>query len=287
MVKHKQRQALFDLLRQERPSEAPAEATVKPVAPVRPAPAPVAAPAAAPAAASSALKRPANLGPMTQVVTPRSVMPMNQVTLTYGHMAFIGVGVVCLCIISFFAGWHFAGPSGPSEPPLPKVDPGKSFKEVQSGPTAPGVVQPPTTPTKNVTPVPPTKGVRPGEGAYPGGAVGPVPGGSEVVAVAPEETPTPPVVETGAPATGGQYRVQILQSSNDKLVDPVRDYLAQHGIETVLERKSGQFILFSKQHQADDAKAKAYAAQINKQLEAFTRETRIPTSHDAFTVKLK
>jgi hypothetical protein len=274
MVKHKQRQALFDLLRKERPSETSPEVAAKPAATVRPAAAPVAAP---PLAAPAAIKTPANWGPMTQVVTPRSVMAENQVTLTYGHLAFIGVGVVCLCVICFFAGWHFGRPSVA----LPIVDPGKSFSEVQSGPVTPGVIQPAP---KNV---PPAKVGRPGEGAYPG-AVGPVAGGAEPVAAVPDEPPPPPaVVDTHAPATGGEYRVQILQSANDKLVDPVRDYLAQHGIETVLERKSGQFILFSKQHQADDAKAKAYAAQINKQLEAFTRETRIPTSHDAFTVKLK
>ena len=180
MVKHKQRQALFDLLRKERPSETSPEVAAKPAATVRPAAAPVAAP---PLAAPAAIKTPANWGPMTQVVTPRSVMAENQVTLTYGHLAFIGVGVVCLCVICFFAGWHFGRPSVA----LPIVDPGKSFSEVQSGPVTPGVIQPAP---KNV---PPAKVGRPGEGAYPG-AVGPVAGGAEPVAAVPDEPPPPPAV---------------------------------------------------------------------------------------------
>jgi hypothetical protein len=263
MVKHKQRGALFDLLRKERPSEKPPEA-IKPQAPVRP----VTTPAAAPVVSAPPPRLPgSNMGPMTQIVTPRSIMVTNQVTLSYGMLAVVGVGVVCLCVLCFVLGLRLA-PSGPA---LPAVDPGKSFPEVQKGPVMPGIVQPPA----------PTKGTPPGAGPYPG-PVSTTTDGPDVVAVAP-----PPVVtDTHMPPTSGEYHVQIQQVANDTVLDKLRGYLATNGVETEYEKSGGSYLLFSKQH-VDAPKAKEQAAAINKLLKAFTEETRIPTRADAYSVKVK
>jgi hypothetical protein len=281
MVKHKQRQALFDLLRKEHPDAKPPEAappqpaaTVRPVAPSAPAPAPV------PAPAKVETPRPETHGPMTQTVVPRSTMVADRVSLTYGQLALAAVGVLGLCVICFVLGQRF----GSSETAAPPVGKGAAPAKVIETPTVPGPTKPGTPPVKSGTP----------------GKTPPLPLGSvaaddslpPAASPGPDETASPvgrpAVAEPPAAASGRLSRVRILTMgmAQTQAMDQLVEYLAKKGVETTLENAQGGFILFSKAR-AEDREARKLAAEVNKLLEEFQKETGIRTSHDALAVPVK
>ena len=69
-------------------------------------------------------------------------------------------------------------------------------------------------------------------------------------------------------------------------MDQLRDYLAKRGVETDLEARGGNYILFSRERFPDLRKSDDAVAQIRKSLGAFEKEFRIPTSKDAYSVKM-
>ena len=177
--------------------------------------------------------------------------------------------------------------------PLPPTQPNPTMDTVQKGPVdptlVPGVHPTPTSggpvaPVKGGVVLPPVtpKGVGPVEVVTPTAKMkGPPPPVTKIGAGV-ELAPT----DTAAPASGTQYRVRIAQLGKTEAADELRAYLSQHGIETELEITRGNYVLFSAVH-GDSRKAKDLADQINKRLEDFEKDTRIPTSHDAYPVPVK
>jgi len=81
-------------------------------------------------------------------------------------------------------------------------------------------------------------------------------------------------------------RILQLSVSQSHAVDQLRDYLAARGVETDLEARGGNYILFSRERFPDMRKSDEAVAQINKFLAAFEKEKRISTSKDAYSVKM-
>jgi hypothetical protein len=237
---------------------------------------------------------PAGARPMvypTQAAAPAST-GTGHLSVSHSQLVVAGIVVVCLCAISFFVGQRFGGP----EIPLPKnVEKKPTFPDIRSGPTAPNLVTP--TPSRSALSetVPGRAGavIRPGAPAG-GGRVAVVEpsGGPVEAALEPTEAgqPSPagrPAVVPAAPS-GLPYRVRILQLSvsQSHAVDQLRDYLAQRGVETDLEARGGNYILFSRERFPDLRKSDEAVAQVRKWLGAFEKEFRIPTSKDAYSVKM-
>jgi hypothetical protein len=160
------------------------------------------------------------------------------------------------------------------EIPLPDVEKKPTFPEIRTGPVAPNLVTP--TPSR------------------PAPSIGKVAGQPPVVAPEPVEPVRPAIPSKGptapapAPATGPRYRVRILQLSvsQSHAVDLLQDFLSARGVETDLEARGGNYILFSREQFTDPKKSEEAAAQINKFLAAFEKEKRISTSKDAYSVKM-
>jgi hypothetical protein len=316
MAKHKAHRALFDLLRKDRPEDQARPEAVKPTpvirqtpavkatplptvrpapaakatpkAPVRPAPtaaAPTAAvPAGKPAAApppSAQAARPAPAravptGPVIRPVEPAAAKPAVArpalgawpLKLSYYHLAIALIAVACLCLIYYVAGQYFA-----PGPPLPAVPKGPTFDDVRTKAPAPGLVTP--GPVRPAAPeVATERRPAPGPPAGPGPRPGPSPKGG--------------VAEKAPAASGPQYRVRIarLPVTQPAVIDKLRDFLSQKNIETELEARSGYYVLYGAERLADKRKSDELAAQINKHLEAFEKQTRIPTSADAYSIQV-
>jgi len=153
---------------------------------------------------------------------------------------------------------------------LPEVEKHPTFSEVRQTAVTPGLVPPP----------PPSPPPSPAAGQE----TAPRPTGTEPSAAAtPVATPaaTPPV------RRGPQFRVRIARwsVSQPEVTARLQTYLAQQGIETELETRSGVYILYGKTRFTDRKESDALAVKINEQLEAFEKQTRIPTSKDAYSIQ--
>jgi len=183
-------------------------------------------------------------------------------TIPYGMLAIGTLGVICLGVIGYMIVQRFSQPSLP----LPATEKNPTMEQVRAAQPTPDLVV-----TPSVRPTPVAKG-----------KAAPTPTEAPVVAG------KGPAEETPEPALGGiQYRIRIVQLGKPDVADRLRTYLAQHGVETELEASRGTYILFSKARVSDNRKAKELAAQVNKNLESFEKETGIPTSHDAYVVLVK
>jgi len=283
MAKHKAQRALFDLMRGARAPELPPADAAKPSPVIRrvPTPSGTILPPAASAGAPPTGARPMVYPP--QAAAPAST-GTGHLSVSHSQLAVAGIVIVCLCAISFFVGQRFGGP----EMPMPVVEKKPTFPDIRSGPTTPNLV----TPTPSRSALSETGPARAGSVARPGAPAG---GGRAAVAEpsgGPVEAgqPSPagrPAVAPAAPS-GPQYRVRILQLSvsQSHAVDQLRDYLAKRGVETELEARGGNYILFSRERFPDLRKSDEAVAQVRKLLGAFEKESRIPTSKDAYSVKM-
>jgi len=281
--------------------------TAAPVGTPRPISQPRAAPAAPPAPAVPAAQpqrrvlaetrpviRPAQPPPASAETAKRGEAGLGlaailgkPVVLTYSHLAIALVGVICLCVIVFVIASRFFGPGET----LPVTEKHPTFPEVQAGGVTPNLVAPGPTRPAPVAPSPGPRPVGPAPGprsVAPDKAVTPLPmprpAGPEKV-VGPEPAPVP------APAapSGPRFRVRIAQLpvSQPNIIDRMREFLSQKGVETELETHSGYYILYGRDRFPDKKKSDEVAGQINKHLTAFEKQTRIPTSNDAYSVQTK
>jgi hypothetical protein len=253
---------------------------------------PVIRPAQPPAASAETAKRVApGLGLAAILGKP--------VVLTYSHLAIALVAIICLCVIVFVVGSRFFGPGET----LPVTERRPTFPEVQAGGVTPNLVAPGPVRPAPVAPSPGPGSVRPGGVVPPPSPrpVGPVPAPRPVTpekavtpmpmprpvapekAVGPEPAPAPP-----APS-GPQFRVRIarLPVSQPNTIDRMREFLSQKGVETELETHTGYYILYARDRFPDKKRSDDAAGQINKYLAAFEKQTRIPTSNDAYSIQTK
>lgn len=302
MAKNKSHRALFDLMAKER-GQGPKPVALAAPAPMvrRPAPrpaepprreVPVSAPVVVPTRPQVSTRKPADMG----------VALLDQTfSVTVLHLAIAVVAVVCLCVLSYFLGRSMGGgdnlPSPPKEP---------TFSGVRQTPPTPGMVAPePPPPRKTTGPERSgvTPGVRPGgtEKPAPGPAVKPVgpvtaekpgavvkPGPAPVVAEKPGPVLPPVVKETPAPPVGPVFRVRIarLGVSQPDTIDKLRAFLAAKNVDTELETRGGFYILYSREQFPDKKKCDVLAGQIKNHLEAFEKQTRIPTAKDAYSIQI-
>lgn len=186
------------------------------------------------------------------IVMQRTAIVIGGVRLTWPYLVIAGVVLVCLCYLCYALGARSRGDG------LPATEKHPTMEEIQTGKPIPGLV---------------------GPGAKPPALGKKAPGGVKE----PITAKTPP-----AP-TGPQYRVRIarLDVSQPDAIDDLRAFLARDGVQTELVTRSGYHVLYSRQQFTDKTKADGLALQINKSLEAFEKETRRPTSKDAYTVQIK
>ena len=278
MAKHKGQQALFDLLRKDR-SEGQAEAKPAPVIRRTPAPPPPAPrPIAAPRPVEAARPEQARVSPKLYSGQYPAPFLLRQVSVPVSWLLIGVIAVGCLLVIAFVVGQGY----GPER--LPNVPKHPTMSEIRDGPVTPGLV---------------SKGpALPGgvpAGAHPGGAkdapkapVAPRPTAPEKAAppgaVRPGGAEKPAVTETpGAP----QFRVRIAQVavSQPDTIDKMRGFLLQKDIETDLEPSRGFYVLYSRDKLPNKKAADELAVKINKQLEAFEKATKIPTSKTAYVTQ--
>ncbi len=198
--------------------------------------------------------------PKPTIVTRKAAIIVGGVRLTWPYLAVAGVVLLCLCYLFYALGARSRGDG------LPVTEKHPTMNEIQATGPALGLVEPGAKPPKLGAKVPP----KPAPPKPKPGAEGTQP-------------PTPP-----APA-GPQYRVRIarLNVSKPDAVDDLRAFLAKSGIQTDLVTRSGFHILYSRRHFTDKTASDTLALQINKSLGAFEKETRRPTSKDAYTVQMK
>ena len=283
MAKHKTQRALFDLMRGARAPELPPADAAKPSPVIRrvPAPSGTILPQAASTGAPPTGARP--LVYPTHAAAPAST-GTGHLSVSHSQLVVAGIVVACLCVISFFVGQRFGGP----EMPLPVVEKKPTFPDIRSGPATPNLVTPSPGPSSPSETGSARAGsvVRPGAPAGGGRSAATAPSGSPVEAGQPSPAGRPAAVP--AAPSGPLYRVRILQLSvsQSHAVDQLRDYLAKRGVETDLEARGGNYILFSRERFPDMRKSDEAVAQINKFLAAFEKEKRISTSKDAYSVKM-
>lgn len=266
MAKHKAQRALFELLAKER-----GQAKAKPDAGRATRPVAAGKTQAPPQPAVEAPRReepmPITRRPKPTIVTRKAAIIVGGVRLTWPYLAVAGVVLLCLCYMFYALGARSGGDG------LPMTEKHPTMNEIQATGPAPGLVEPGAKPPKLGAKVPPKP-------APPK----PKPGAEST------QPPTPPIGKQPPPApAGSQYRVRIarLDVSKPDAVDDLRAFLAKSGIQTDLVTRSGFHILYSRRHFTDKTASDVLALQINKSLEAFEKETRRPTSKDAYTVQMK
>jgi hypothetical protein len=288
MAKHKSQQALFDLLRKDLP---PGQAPTAPVIRRTAATAPAAA--APPRPAERPRPEPLVRSALAPSAAAHAPLLVRQVSVPVLHLLLAVIAVACLVAIAFVVGTRY----GPER--LPATEKRPTFGETQTGGITPGLVAP--SPAQPAAPAgvgpqhPSGKAPRPAPAPLPPAKPGPAPKPGSAPKPAPVERPggtavgpgRPVVTETPAPA-GPQYRVRIarLAVSQPDAIDKMRAFLSQKGIETELDTRGGFYILYSSDRFPDKKKSDELAAQINKQLEAFEKSTRIPTSRDAYSIQI-
>jgi len=249
MAKHKMQRPLFDILSKERALEAAK---------------------AAGGTETSPLVRRTVLGTAAADVHRYEAPPAagavegRRLALTYYQAAVIGVAVLCALVFFYVLGKYVGESSG-----LPVVEKHPTFSEIRQTAVTPGLTPPPPTspppsPTAGQETAPQPTGTEPSAAATPAAT-----------------TPAPPV------RRGPQFRVRIARwsASQPEVTDRLRAYLAQQGLETEVETRGGACILYGKERFPDRKTSDALAAKINGHLEAFEKQTRIPTSKDAYSIQ--
>lgn len=266
MAKHKAQRALFELLAKER-----GQAKAKPDAGRAARPAAGGKTHAPPQPAVEAPRReepvPITRRPTPTIVTRKAAIIVGGVRLTWPYLAVAGVVLLCLCYLFYALGTRSRGDG------LPVTEKHPTMKQIQTSGPAPGLVGPAAKRPKLGAKVPPKPA-----------PVKPKPRAEDT------QPSTPPIVSQPPPAPAGpQYRVRIarLNVSKPDAVDDLRAFLATSGIQTDLVTRSGFHVLYSRRHFTDKTASDVLALQINKSLEAFEKETRRPTSKDAYTVQMK
>jgi hypothetical protein len=278
---------LFDLLRKDR-SEGQAGAKPAPVIRRTPAPAAPPRPIEAPRPVEAARPERARVSPKLYSGEFPAPFLLRQVSVPVSWLLIGVIAVGCLLVIAFVVGQGY----GPER--LPNVPKDPTMRKLLEGPVTPGLV--------------PKGPSLPGgvpAGAHPGGAKdAPKAASAERPSAPPPAAPRPTVAEKAAPPaavrpgsaekpamteTPGapQFRVRIAQLavSQPDAIDKMRGFLLQKDIETDLETSRGFYVLYSRDRLADKKKADELAAKINKQLEAFEKTTKIPTSKTAYVTQ--
>jgi hypothetical protein len=191
--------------------------------------------------------------------------------------------------IAFVVGQRYGGTER-----LPDVPKRPTISELREGPITPDLVaRGPTQPVPGIAAGSPPAGVRPA--APPKERPAPVvpPGPTKAVgadkagpaAVRPGGAEKPVTTET---PSGPLFRVRIAQLavSQPDATDKLRGFLLQNDIETELERSKGFYMLYSRDKLPNKRAADELAAKINKQLEAFEKATKIPTSKTAYVMQI-
>ncbi|KPJ70808.1 MAG: hypothetical protein AMS14_09965 [Planctomycetes bacterium DG_20] len=265
MAKHKAQRALFELLVKRR-----GQVKAKPDTRMGTRPA-IGAQAVTPPEQAAEMPRreepaPITRRPMPAMLTRKAAIIVGGVRLTWPYLVIAGVVLVCLCYLFYALGARQRGDG------LPATEKHPTLEEIQSAGPVPGLVGPAAERPKLGTKVPPKPGPGTERTRPPGPATQPPSG---------DQTP---------PATAGpQYRVRIarIDVTQAGTMDDLRAYLAKSGVQTETVTRSGYHILYSRQYFTDKATSDALALEINKTLEAFEKETRRPTSKDAYTVQTK
>jgi type IV secretory pathway VirB10-like protein len=296
MAKHKGQQALFDLLRKDRPEVQAAKPApmIRRTAAVGPAP--VAAPVAAPRPVEAPRPEPVRMAMRKPLAEPSAPLLLREVSLPVSWLLIGLVAVGCLAVIAFVVGQRYGTERLPDVPKHPTIN------EIRQGPVTPDLVtkgpaQPlPGSAASGARPAAPPKG-RPAEMPKPVAAekasapASPRPTVAEKsagpTAVRPGGAEKPVMTETPAPS-GPQFRVRIAQLavSQPDAIDKMRGFLLQKDIETELETSRGFYVLYSRDRFSDKKKADETAARINKQLDAFEKATKIPTSKTAYVTQM-
>ncbi len=294
MAKHKSQRALFELLSSQRGREkggpdvgAPPRPAIQnePPAPVRPVqmprteePAPI-------------IRR-----PVLAAMPTMGGVSIGGVQLTAYHLIIAGVVLVCLCVLFYLLGARFGGTES-----LPVTEKHPTMDEIRATGVTPGLVKPPPAPVAKAKgptkgpdlPAPAIGDVLPPTDMGLGGEIeteppvgdvppGPAPGaGKAAKAAISAKTPAAPA--------GPQFRVRIarVDVSKTSVIDELRAYLSTCGVETELVTRAGVHVLYSAAQFGDKAKSDELAAQINKHLGAYEKQTKRPTSKDAYTVQTK
>ena len=294
MAKHKGQQALFDLLRKDRPED---QAGSKPAPVIRRTPAPIAAPNVAARPISAPRPEPARVAPKPYVGGFSEPLLLRQVSVPVSWLLIGAIAVGCLLVIAFIVGQRY----GPER--LPDVPKRPTMKEISEGPVTPDLVAKGPAPggvpagvhSGGATPSP-----RPGAGKEPSktGAAErpPAPPPLAPRPIAAEKSAGPAAARPGSaekPAmtetpSGPQFRIRIAQVavSQPDTIDKMRGFLLQKDIETELETSRGSYVLYSRDRLTDKKKADELAVKVNKQLEAFEKATKIPTSKTAYVTQV-
>jgi hypothetical protein len=285
MAKHKGQQALFDLLRKDRPE---GQAAAKPAPVIRRTPVASPAPIAAPRPAEAARPEPARVLARRPLAEPSAPLLQREMSVPVLWLLIGMVAVGCLVAIAFVVGQRYGGTER-----LPDVPKRPTMSELREGPVTPDLVaKGPTQPAPGSTAGSPPTGVRPAappkERPAPMAPTGPKSTGADKAgpaAVKPGGAEKPVTTET---PSGPLFRVRIAQLavSQPDAIDKLRGFLLQNNIETDLERSKGFYVLNSHDKLPDKKAADELAAKINKQLEAFEKATKIPTSKTAYAMQI-
>ncbi|MCX5684173.1 MAG: hypothetical protein NT049_10865, partial [Planctomycetota bacterium] len=200
------------------------------------------------------------------------------------------IAVGCLVALAFVVGQRCGGtdrlPDVPKHPTMSEIREGPVTPDLvakgpthPAGPTSPAVSPPPgirpvAPPKDRPAPMFPTMPIKPAVADKAGPAAAKM-GGPEK----PATTETP-----GAPLF--RVRVAQLAVSQPDAIDKLRGFLLQKDIETELERSKGFYVLYSRDKLPDKKTADELAVKINKQLEAFEKATKIPTSKTAYVMQI-
>ena len=289
MAKHKGQQALFDLLRKDRPE---GQASAKPTPVIRRTLAASPAPISAPKPVEAPRPKPALALAPRRLAEPSAPLLLREMSVPVSWLLIGVIGVGCLVAIAFVVGQRY----GPER--LPDVPKHPTFAEIQGEGVKPNLVT--KSPTQPL-PAGPPAGLRPAAppSSRPGAATEtPRPGAAPVPprptatqkpagpsAVRPGGAEKPAVTET---PSGPQFRVRIAQLavSQPDAIDKMRGFLLQKDIETDLETSRGFYVLYSREQLSDKKKADELAARVNKHLEAFEKATKIPTSKTAYVTQM-
>jgi len=166
----------------------------------------------------------------------------------YVWVALVAAGVLGLFVLFIIVGMWLSGP------PLPSVPERPTMEEVGEGPTEADLV----------SPAPPAP------------------------APAPAPSPAPSPAPAPAPAAEGKVRLRIarLEVSRSEYTDQLRTLLAERGMETDLEARSGYFVLYSQARfaspEADDAKA--FLGKVEAVQKEFERKTGWPATTNPYFV---
>jgi hypothetical protein len=219
------------------------------------------------------------------------------VSVPVSWLLIAAVAVACLAVIAFVVGQRYGSerlPDVPKEPTMSKIREGPVTPDlVAKGPVpaAPSPVSPAPSRPPSVRPGPRPGATEPPKAAAPENASAPAgqPAGAEKAAGPAATRPgaeRPVITETPMPG-GPLWRVRIAQlaASQPDAVDKMRGFLLQKDVETELETVRGFYVLYSRERFPDKKKADDLAAQVNKQLDAFEKATKIPTSKTAYATQ--